>query len=100
MRTEDGYLIQQCLNGDSTAFGFIVDKYRKSVYASAFSRVNNFHDAQDVTQEVFIKAYRNLRTLKRWDSFAGWLYRITINMCKDWSKSKSRRSDYEFIEDQ
>jgi len=100
MRTEDGYLIQQCLDGDHTAFGFLVDKYKKSVYASAFSRIRNFHDAQDITQEVFIKAYRNLRTLKRWDSFAGWIYRITANMCKDWSKSKSRRPDYEFVEDQ
>jgi len=55
MRTEDGYLIQQCLDGDHTAFGFLVDKYKKSVYASAFSRICNFHDAQDITQEVFIK---------------------------------------------
>ncbi len=69
MRTEDGYIIQQCLDGDAAAFGFLVEKYMKPVYALAYSRIENFHDAQDITQEVFIKAYQRLRTLRRWDNF-------------------------------
>ncbi len=100
MRTEDGYIIQQCLDGDAEAFGFLVDKYKKSVYALAYSRIRNFHDAQDITQEVFIKAYQNLRTLRRWDNFMGWLYRITANLSKNWLRSQSRRPDGEFVEDQ
>jgi RNA polymerase sigma factor (sigma-70 family) len=100
MRTEDGYIIQQCLDGDSMAFGLLVDKYKRSIYALAFSRVHNFHDAQDITQEVFIKAYRNLRSLKRWDNFLGWLYRITCNQCNDWIRSGSKRPDHDYIEDQ
>ncbi len=100
MRTEDGYIIQQCLDGDKAAFGLLVDKYRRSIYALAYSKVRNFHDAQDITQEVFIKAYRNLRLLRRWDNFMGWLYRITCNLCIDWLRSNSKRPDREFIEDQ
>jgi len=100
MRTEDGYIIQQCLDGDSVAFGLLVEKYKKGIYALAYSRINNFHDAQDITQEVFIKAYQRLRTLRRWDNFMGWLYRITANQCKDWVRSSSRRPDGEFAEDQ
>lgn len=100
VRTEDGHIIQQCLDGDSAAFGLLVDKYRRSIYALAYSRVRDFHDAQDITQEVFIKAYRNLRVLRRWENFMGWLYRITSNLCKDWYKSNSRRPDREFVEDQ
>jgi len=100
MRTDDGYIIQKCLDGDSTAFGLLVDKYKKSIYALAYSRIHNFHDAQDVTQEVFTKAYKDLHTLKRWDSFMGWLYRVTINLCKNWQRSESRRPDREFTEDQ
>ena len=100
MRTEDGYIIQQCLDGDAAAFGLLVDKYKKSIYALAYSRMGNFHDAQDITQEVFIKAYERLRTLRRWDNFMGWLYRITANQCKDWIRSSSRRPDSEFTEDQ
>ena len=100
MRTEDGYIVQKCLGGDSAAFGLLVDRYKKSIYALAYSKVHNFHDAQDITQEAFIKAYRNLRTLRRWDNFIGWLYRITINLSRDWLRSRARRPDSEFTEDQ
>ena len=100
MRTEDGYIVQKCLDGDSAAFGLLVDRYKKSIYALAYSKVHNFHDAQDITQEAFTKAYRNLRTLRRWDNFIGWLYRITINLSRDWLRSRARRPDAEFTEDQ
>ena len=73
MRTEDGYIINKCLDGNSAAFGFLVDKYKGSIYAFAYSRLGNFHDAEDVAQEVFIKAYQNLRNLRRWDNFLAWL---------------------------
>ena len=100
MQTDDGYIIQKCLDGDSAAFGLLVDKYKKSIYALAYSRIHNFHDAQDIAQEVFIKAYKDLPTLRHWDSFMGWLYRITVNLCKNWQRSESRRPDRDFAEDQ
>jgi RNA polymerase sigma factor (sigma-70 family) len=100
MRTEDGYIIQQCINGDAAAFGLLVEKYKKGIYALAYSRTGNFHDAQDITQEVFIKAYQRLRTLRRWDNFIGWLYRITVNQCRDWIRASLRRPDGAFVEDQ
>ena len=99
VRTEDGYIIQQCLDGNAAAFGLLVEKYKKGIYALAYSEIHNFHDAQDITQEAFIKAYGKLRTLRRWDNFMGWLYRITSNLCKDWLRSSSRRPDGEFVED-
>jgi RNA polymerase sigma-70 factor (ECF subfamily) len=67
MRTEDGYIIDKCLNGDAAAYGFLVDKYKESIYAFAYSRLKNAQDAEDVTQEVFLKAYQKLRTLRRWE---------------------------------
>ncbi len=100
MRTEDGYVVNKCLNGEPEAFGFLMDKYKGSVYAFAYSKLRNFHDAEDVTQEVFIKAYQKLRSLKRWDNFLAWLYAITSNMCKNWIRSKASRPDSEFVEDQ
>jgi RNA polymerase sigma factor (sigma-70 family) len=100
MRTEDGYIIRKCLDGDSAAFGILVDKYKGGIYALAYSKLCNFHDAEDVTQEVFVKAYQKLRTLRRWDNFHAWLYAITSNLCKDWIRSRSRRPDREFIEDE
>jgi uncharacterized protein len=100
MRTEDGHIIYKCLNGDIVAFGILVDKYKESIYALAYSKLGNSHDAEDVTQEVFIKAYQKLRTLKRWDSFHAWLYAITSNLCKNFIRSQSRRPDRQFVEDQ
>jgi len=99
MRTEDGYIINKCLNGESEAFGFLVDKYKESVYAFAYTRLRNFQDAEDVTQEVFIKAYQRLRTLRRWDSFLAWLYSITSSLCKMHIRSQSTRPDREYVED-
>lgn len=100
MRTEDGHIIGKCLNGDSAAFGLLVDKYKASIYALAYSKLHNFHDAEDVTQEAFIKAYRKLHTLRWWDNFLAWLYAITSNLCRDWIRSQSRRPDGEFVADQ
>jgi len=100
VRTEDGYIIQQCLDGDPASFSFLVEKYKKAVFALAYSRIGNFHDAQDITQEVFINAYRKLHTLRRWDNFMAWLQRITINQCKMMVRAQSKRPDREFVEDQ
>ena len=100
MRTEDGYIINKCLDGNSAAFGFLVDKYKAAVYAFAYAELRNFHDAEDVTQEVFVKAYEKLHTLRRWDNFLAWLYSITSNLCKMFIRARSRRPDREFIADQ
>ena len=99
MRTEDGHIISKCLNGDSAAFGLLVDKYKASIYALAYSKLRNFHDAEDVTQDVFLIAYQKLRTLRQWDSFLAWLHAMTLNACKLKMRERSRRPDQEFIED-
>ncbi len=100
MRTDDGSIIQECLDGKPGAFGILVDKYKAGIYAFVYTELHNFHDAQDVTQEVFLQAYRGLRNLRRWESFAFWLYRIARNLCKKWVRTQSRRPDSEFIADQ
>ncbi len=97
MQTEDRQIIHKCLNGDTAMFGFLVDKYKEGVYALAYSRLHNFHDAQDIAQEAFIKAYRKLHTLRHWDNFALWLSAITNNLCKNFIRSKSNRPDREFV---
>jgi len=87
MQTEDGYLIRKCIAGEPETFGLLVDKYKASIYAFVYTKLCNFHDAEDITQEVFIKAYRNLRTLEQCDSFLAWLYCIASNLCKNWINS-------------
>jgi RNA polymerase sigma factor (sigma-70 family) len=100
MRTEDGSIIQECLDGRSGAFGVLVDKYKEGIYAFVYTRLQDFQDAQDVTQEVFLRAYRDLRSLRRWESFAFWLYRIAYARCAEWLKLRSKRADRDFMDDQ
>jgi RNA polymerase sigma factor (sigma-70 family) len=100
MRTEDGSIIQECLNGKPEAFGILVDKYKAGIYAFVYAELRNFHDAQDVTQDVFLQAYRGLHNLRVWESFSFWLYCIARNLCKKWINNKSRRPDKDFIDDQ
>jgi RNA polymerase sigma factor (sigma-70 family) len=100
MRTEDGSIIYECLNGKPQAFGVLVDKYREGIYAYAYAELRDFQDAQDVTQEVFLQAYRDLRSLRRRESFAFWLYRIAHRRCVQCCRDRSRRADRDFIEDQ
>ncbi len=100
MRTEDGSIIHECLSGDAEAFGILVDKYKASIYAYTYGKIRSLQDAEDVTQEVFLQAYRNLRSLRHWESFAFWLHRIARNLCNKWIRARSRRPDDAFIEDQ
>jgi RNA polymerase sigma-70 factor (ECF subfamily) len=89
MRTEDGSIIHRCLNGKPEAFGMLVDKYKEGVYAYVYNELRNLHDAQDVTQEVFLQAYRDLRSLRKWESFAFWLHRIAYRRCMDFLHRES-----------
>ena len=100
MHTEDGYLIQKCLNGESEAFGFLVDKYRASVYYFLLARLRNVHDAEDVAQKVFLRAYEKLGSLRRWESFAKWLYSIAYTQSRNFIREKQNRPDREFLEEQ
>ena len=89
MKNVDVELIQRVLDGDDTAFSTLVNKYQKSVHALVWRKIQDFHIAEDITQETFLKAYQGLSTLKQPQSFASWLYVIATNHCKTWL-SKNR----------
>ena len=82
MRSDDEKLVSQTLSGDRDAFGVLVHKYQEMVYAYAFQKVRNEEDAQDVTQEVFWRAYHGLYQLRQPHRFRSWLYTIMSNECK------------------
>ena len=88
MKNNDAQLIQRVLEGDDTAFSALVRKYQRSVHALAWRKIGDFHIAEDITQETFLKAYQRLSTLKEPQSFASWLYVITANHCSTWLRKK------------
>ncbi|MCG9130412.1 sigma-70 family RNA polymerase sigma factor [Candidatus Poribacteria bacterium] len=88
MKNDDVKLIQRVLDGDDIAFSTLVRKYQKSVHALVWRKIGDFHIAEDITQDTFLKAYQKLATLKEPQSFASWLYVIATNRCKTWLRKK------------
>ena len=84
MYSADEQVVSQTLAGDRDAFGVLVHKYQEMVFAYAFQKVRNEADAQDVMQEVFLRAYRNLYALRHPHRFRSWLYTIMSNECNRW----------------
>ena len=87
--------VTRCLEGDQTAFAFLVDKYKEVVHAYAYRNVDDYQQAEDIAQEVFIKAYRKLAQLKWPHKFRSWLYTIVSNECKLWLRDHSREQEQE-----
>lgn len=88
MKKQDAELIQRILDGDQIAFTAIVEKYQKGIHTLAWQKIGDFHIAQEITQDTFLKAYQKLGTLKNRKLFCGWLYVIATNMCNDWLRKK------------
>ena len=84
MAQSDSELIKRTLEGDENAFGFLVDKYKGAVHALAYRKIGDFHIAEDITQDTFLKAYQKLSTLKHYAHFPGWLYVIAARCCISW----------------
>lgn len=77
------------------AFARIVREHQKAVYAVALSRLGNAHDAEDLKQEVFVEAWRNMKKIRNIEKISGWLYKATVNKCRDHYRRKSRRKSRE-----
>ena len=88
MRNDDVALVRYTLAGDETAFAALVEKYRKQVHALAWRTIGDFHIAQDITQETFLKAHQKLDVLKDPQRFSGWLNAIATRLCLAWFREK------------
>ena len=93
MKTTDVELIHRVLDGDDAAFTELVKKYQKPVHALAWRKIGDFHIAEEITQDTFLKAYQELATLKKPQSFASWLYVIAANNCSTWLRKKRLRTE-------
>jgi RNA polymerase sigma-70 factor (ECF subfamily) len=77
----DRRLVELCLAGRVEAFDAVVERHQRSVYQLCFRFARRHEDAADLTQEVFLRAYRGLRRFRGDASLATWLYRIGVNVC-------------------
>ena len=78
---KDAELVKAFKDGDEGAFDIIFEKYHVPVYSICYRFTRNEADARELTQDVFIKVYRNLRRFNERSKFFTWVYRITVNTC-------------------
>ena len=88
----DRELVQQAVAGDAQAFGLFVRRHQRRIYRLAFHMLKDSAEAEDVTQEAFIKAYRALPSFRGDSAFYTWLYRIGINTAKNYLVALGRRA--------
>ena len=90
MISEELQIIKKVLAGDTNAFEELVLANQKNVYNLALKMTKNEDDALDISQEAFIKAYRQLEAFRGDSKFSVWLYRLTYNLCIDFLRKKSK----------
>ena len=88
METNDLALIQRVLDGDDNAFTLLVNRYQKTIHTFVWRKIGDFHTAQELTQDIFLKAYKKLSLLKPPYHFLGWLHVIAARRCIAWKRKK------------
>ena len=83
-------LIERARAGNTAAFEQIVTTYQRKVLATAWRLLGNEDDARDAAQEVFLRAYKYLASYRADQDFAGWIYRITVNVCRDAGRKRGQ----------
>ncbi len=89
--TDEKELVERFQNGEKEVFNELVIKYQGKIYNLVYKYVPNAETARDLSQEIFIKAFRALPHFKRQSAFYSWLYRIATNLCIDFIRQQKRR---------
>lgn len=89
---KDEEIVAETLNGHKEAFETLVHRYTGAIYAVCMSKIGMGRDVEDLVQESFLRAYKNLHTLREPGKFGSWLYGIASNICYDWIDRKKRES--------
>lgn len=89
MRTDEE-LVALSRGGDAESFNQLVLRWERPIYALAYRVIGREEDARDVCQETFLRAFRALPGFKGQAKFSSWLYRITLNLCRDWIRKQKR----------
>ncbi|MBN2383267.1 sigma-70 family RNA polymerase sigma factor [bacterium] len=88
--TDDNYWIDRVLAGETEAFGVLVKRYQQKMFRVAYRITLEAAEAEDVTQQAFLKAFLHLQRFRRQSAFSTWLYRITCNIALNSYKAKQR----------
>lgn len=90
MTSSDEELVARSAGGDLDSFNQLVVRWERPIYALAYRVIGREEEARDVVQEAFLRAYRSLGGFRGQAKFSSWLYRITLNLCRDWIRRHRR----------
>jgi RNA polymerase sigma-70 factor, ECF subfamily len=90
MASSDEELVARSMGGDLDSFNQLVLRWERPIYALAYRVIGREEEARDVAQETFLRAFRALNGFKGQAKFSSWLYRITLNLCRDWMRKERR----------
>jgi RNA polymerase sigma-70 factor, ECF subfamily len=90
MPSSDEELVARAMRGDMDSFNQLVLRWERPIHALAYRVIGREEDARDVCQETFLRAYRALPGFKGQAKFSSWLYRIALNLCRDWIRRERR----------
>jgi len=93
MRDPDEALVRQSQNGDTAAYAELIRTHQRMIHSLAFRMTGSMADAEDLAQETFILAYRQIASYRGDSKFSTWLYRIAINVCLTWRRRETRRTE-------
>lgn len=90
MTSTDEELVARSIRGDRDSFNELILRWERPIYALAYRTIGREDDARDVCQETFLRAFRALPGFRGQAKFSSWLYRITLNLCRDWMRRQRR----------
>jgi RNA polymerase sigma-70 factor (ECF subfamily) len=90
MTGTDEELVAKSIRGDADSFNELVLRWERPIYALAYRTIGREEDARDVCQETFLRAFRALPGFRGQAKFSSWLYRIALNLCRDWVRRERR----------
>ncbi len=99
MEEMEAAAVAQVLAGDRDAFRVLVDAHSRSIFNLAYRMTGNQQDADEVVQETFLRAYKNLDRFEGKSKFSTWVYRIAVNRCLDMLEKKKINGDYTISDD-
>jgi len=90
MTWTDEELVARSISGDQNSFNELIKRWERPIYALAYRQIGREEDARDVCQETFLRACRSLKGFRGQAKFSSWLYRIALNLCRDWLRRERR----------
>jgi len=90
MTWTDEELVARSIRGDAESFNELIRRWERPIYALAYRTIGREEEARDICQDTFLRAYRALPAFRGQAKFSSWLYRIALNLCRDWMRRERR----------